>query len=90
MLPFWMRLPNKNATNRMTGTSARMNRVRRAFNVRTITIEPTSETDLAEQRGEVAGQHGAHLGHVAGEARDNIADAPVGIKVEREALQVVV
>ena len=44
MLPFSIRLPNKNATSRITGTSARMNRVRRAFSVSTITTAPTSVT----------------------------------------------
>ena len=38
---------------------------------------------LAEEHGEIAGQHGAHLSHVTGQPRDYIADTPVGIKVER-------
>ena len=45
---------------------------------------------LAEQRGEIIGQHGAHLGHVAGQARDDIPHPPVGVKVKRQALQMVI
>ena len=44
VLPFWMRLPKKNATRISTGTSARMNRVRLAFRVSTMTIEPIRVT----------------------------------------------
>ena len=90
VLPFSIRLPNRKRHQHQ-------HRHQRQDEQRQAGVQGQHDHDradqrdhLAEQRGEVVGQHGAHLGHVAGQARDDIPHPPVGVKIERQALQVLI